>query len=72
MKITGFAALGRSNFNQRQHLSLIADNHHAPISSDAIAEGIDLVVAHLDSQTNDENWVDLVKKSPYYISRTDI
>lgn len=71
MKIIGFAAEGKSDFDVRKHRALIADNHTGQLSAESVADGVDLVVAQLDSQTDEENWVDLVKKSPYFISRTD-
>lgn len=71
MKIIGFAAEGKSNFNVRQHHALIADNHTGQLSAESIPDGVDLVVAQLDSRTDEENWVELVKKSPCFISRTD-
>lgn len=58
MKITGFAA---------QNLS--ADNHGGALDAATISEGVDLVVAELDAQANSESWVDMVKASPYYITR---
>lgn len=71
MKITGFAAEGKSDFDERKHRALIADNHTGQLAAETIAEGVDLVIAQLDNQIDQENWVDLVKKSPYFISRTD-
>ena len=71
MKIVGLAVQGKSDFNQRKDRPLIADNHTAHLTAESIADGVDLVVAQLDSQTDGESWVDLIKKSPYFIKNTD-
>ena len=72
MEITGFAAQNASNFDAKKHLALIADNHSDVFDSATISEGIDLVVAELDAQTDGPNWVDMVKASPYYITRQNV
>lgn len=69
MKITGFAAQKLSNFDAKKHLALIADNHGTALDAATISEGVDLVVAELDAQAHAESWVDMVKASPYYITR---
>lgn len=71
MKITGFSAQGISDFDERRHRALIASNHPDPLDAVAIADGVDAVVAHLDSQDGEASWVNLVKESPYYITRRD-
>ena len=71
MKITGFSALGTSDFDARKHRALIADNHRDPLCATAIVEGIDSVIGELDAQADQANWVSLVKNSPYYITRQD-
>ena len=71
MKITGFAAQGKSDFDARKHRGLIADNHRDTLCANAIAEGIDTVVQELDRQASGGSWVDMVKSSPYYITHQD-
>lgn len=69
MKIIGFAAQGLSNFDARKHMALIANNHSGPISVQEIADGVDLVVSHLDLHLDSADWVDLTLMSPYFISK---
>lgn len=68
MRIVGFAAQNVSDFDERKHRALIADNHASTLNIAKIADGVDAVVAHLDSQAADDSWVEMVKTSPYFIS----